>query len=163
MEPAVRPLQAALRLHTDLLLNCLEGLSDGDAQRRVSNRTNSIAFLAAHVTDSRHFLAGYVGCRVENPIVQCLGNVRSIDEMQSLPTLEKIRSAWRTVARRVEHHLLSMTADQLSAPSAQRFPIEGNTVLDGLAFLVHHESYHIGQMALLRKCLGHPAMTYPRR
>jgi uncharacterized damage-inducible protein DinB len=29
-----------------------------------------------------------------------------------------------------------------------------------LAFLVQHESYHIGQMALIRKYIGYPAMKY---
>jgi uncharacterized damage-inducible protein DinB len=29
-----------------------------------------------------------------------------------------------------------------------------------VAFLMHHEAYHIGQMAMLRKQLGRGAMKY---
>lgn len=162
MEPAVRPLHATLRMHSDLLLNCLDGLSDDEARRRISGRTNSVAFLAAHVTDARHFIAGYLGCHVENPLALWLDDVRSIDEMQRFPTLELIRSAWCTASVRLDDHLPQLTAEQISARSPQRFPLGGDTLLDGLAFLLHHESYHIGQMALLRKELGYPAMTYTR-
>jgi uncharacterized damage-inducible protein DinB len=29
-----------------------------------------------------------------------------------------------------------------------------------VAFLIQHESYHVGQMALIRKHYGYPAMKY---
>jgi uncharacterized damage-inducible protein DinB len=29
-----------------------------------------------------------------------------------------------------------------------------------VAFLVQHDSYHLGQVAFLRRQLGHPAMSY---
>ena len=57
MEPQVAPLHALLELNTDLLLNCLDGLSDEEARRRLEGGGNSVAFLAAHLTDTRHFLA----------------------------------------------------------------------------------------------------------
>jgi uncharacterized damage-inducible protein DinB len=31
-----------------------------------------------------------------------------------------------------------------------------------IAFLVQHDSYHLGQIAFLRKQLGKPAMSYAR-
>jgi hypothetical protein len=41
-----------------------------------------------------------------------------------------------------------------------RFPIGDATVLGLIAFMVQHDSYHIGQLALLRKHYGLPAMRY---
>jgi len=35
--------------------------------------------------------------------------------------------------------------------------------MGGIAFAVQHESYHLGQIALLRRALGHPPMSYRRR
>lgn len=49
---------------------------------------------------------------------------------------------------------------ELNAPSSQRFPVDLPTVHGGLGFLLQHESYHIGQLALLRKYFGYPAMRY---
>jgi hypothetical protein len=48
-----------------------------------------------------------------------------------------------------------------SAPeSPQRFPVDDPTFGAAIEFQLHHESYHIGQLALLRKYYGYPAMTY---
>ena len=70
MEPQVAPLRAILELNTDLLLNCLDGLSDEEARRRLEGGGNTIAFLAAHLTDTRHFLANRLGHPLANPLVQ---------------------------------------------------------------------------------------------
>jgi hypothetical protein len=72
MEPQVRPLAALYNLNTDLLLNCLEGLSDSEAQRRLEAGGNSITFLAEHLTDSRHFLVARLGHTLVNPIARYL-------------------------------------------------------------------------------------------
>jgi hypothetical protein len=53
MEPPVAPLAAIFQLNTDLLLNCLEEVSDAEAQRCLAAGGNSVAFLAAHLTDTR--------------------------------------------------------------------------------------------------------------
>jgi uncharacterized damage-inducible protein DinB len=43
-------------------------------------------------------------------------------------------------------------------------PLRGGPTLRGtIAFLMQHESPHVGQMALLRKRLGRPATAYTRR
>lgn len=33
-------------------------------------------------------------------------------------------------------------------------PVEDKTIMGGFAFLISHESYHVGQLGLLRKELG---------
>jgi len=45
---------------------------------------------------------------------------------------------------------------------AQRFPIDDSTSLGLITFLAQHEFYHIGQLAFLRRQLGHAAMSYGR-
>ena len=39
----------------------------------------------------------------------------------------------------------------------------GNSLEDILAFIVMHESYHIGQMSIMRKQLGYASMQLSRR
>jgi uncharacterized damage-inducible protein DinB len=54
-----------------------------------------------------------------------------------------------------------MTAADLDAPLTTQFPgAADQTVLSALTFLVQHDSYHVGQLALLRKYVGLPAMRY---
>ena len=53
----------------------------------------------------------------------------------------------------VDPALRAFVADEL-LPGVDR------TRLGALTFLVQHDSYHIGQLALLRKPAGLPAMSY---
>lgn len=152
-------LRALFRLNTRMYLNCLDGLTDAEARARPSADTNSIAFLALHLADSRYFLIGYLGCPGDNPLSE-YESATGIEDVESLPPLEELRAIWRDVANRVERCLGSLTAEALARPSPQSFPVEEPSVLGGIAFLAQHESYHIGQMGLLRKYAGKGAIGY---
>lgn len=160
MEPQIVPIHRLLRLNSRLFVNCLEGLDDEMARRRVSQRTNNVAFIASHVVDARYFLAGYLGVTVTNPFKELLGGLKSIAEFTEFPVIREILAAWHDVSGILEERLARLTAAELRAPSPQSFPIDDASVLGGLAFLIQHESYHLGQLGLLRKCLGLEAMSY---
>ena len=73
-----------------------------------------------------------------------------------------IRFAQRgpAVSSAIDARLEEITAEELSAPSERGFPGVERTRLGVLTFLVQHDSYHVGQLALLRKPAGLPAMSY---
>ena len=162
MEPQVAPLRTILELNTDLLLNCLDGLSDDEARRRLEGGGNTIAFLAAHLTDTRHFLATRLGHPLANPLSRYLAEASSIEDIVEWPTLTEQREWWRAVSRHLCEVLGRRTAEELSRPNVHRFPMGDATELGLIAFLVQHDSYHIGQMGFLRRQLGKPAMAYTR-
>jgi uncharacterized damage-inducible protein DinB len=150
MEPQVAPLHAILELNTDLLLNCLDGLSEEDALQQLEGGGNTLAFLAAHLTDTRHFLANRLGRSLANPLSRYLAQASSIEGIVEWPS----RHVCDVVAGR--------TAEELGRPDTHRFPLGDSTELGLIAFLVQHDSYHIGQMGFLRRQLGKPAMSYTR-
>jgi uncharacterized damage-inducible protein DinB len=162
MEPQVAPLRAILELNTDLLLNCLDGLSDEEARQRLEGGGNTIAFLAAHLTDTRHFLANRLGHPLANPLSRYLAEASSIEDIVEWPTLAEQREWWRAVSRHLCDVVGGRTAEELSRPNVHRFPMRDATELGLIAFLVQHDSYHIGQMGFLRRQLGKPAMAYAR-
>jgi uncharacterized damage-inducible protein DinB len=47
-----------------------------------------------------------------------------------------------------------------SLPSLAAMREAGSAVLGVLTFLAQHDSYHVGQLSLLRRQLGLPAMKY---
>lgn len=159
----VAPLLTALTLHTRLYANCLAGMSDEAASRRPSAQTNSAAFIAAHVADSRFFLAAVVGVTPTNPLADRLAGAASIGELASCPSVAESLAAGDIVSAPLVAQLARLDAATLDRPAPQRFPVDDRSVLGAIAFLAHHEAYHIGQLALLRKYAGLPAMSYAAR
>ena len=159
MHPSVTPLAAILRLNTELLLNCLDDLNDEAVGARPIARTNSIAFLVAHVINSRHFLAALLGSPLSDPVARILDGARSIDDVVALPSVADLRGYWEAVSAHLAALTERLDTPQLAA-AAQRFPGSDGTVLGALAFLVQHDTYHLGQIALLRRQGGFAAMSY---
>ena len=143
-----------------MLRRALEGVSADGALERPNERTNHMAFLAVHVLDARFFLLHYVGGSAENPFAELLDGASSIEEVSYFPGASEVLEAWESLEATLEERFGSLTDSELDAPSPQGFPIDDDSVLGGVAFLVQHDSYHVGQLAYVRKYLGHPAVGF---
>ena len=162
MESRLQPLAAIYELNTDLLGNCVEGLTDDDAGRRLAGGGNSIAFLVAHLTDARHFLAALLGAPLPNPVGDALADVQSIEEVETMPPLAELLAAWRTVSGHLAAVFARLTSAELDAQVRPSFPVGGDRAVDAVTFLAQHDSYHLGQIAFLRRQIGLRAMRYDR-
>ena len=159
MDPRVIALADVLRLNTKLFRNCLDGLTDEQAAVRPSETTNSAAFIAAHLTDSRYFILKVLGDPRPSPLGPYLDGAKGIDDVMQCPPLSETLAAWTAVSHAIRDRLAAITATELDTSVTMRLPAV-QTVLGVLTFLVQHDSYHLGQLALLRKYAGLPAMQY---
>ena len=69
------------------------------------------------------------------------------------PPIEEIRKAWADVSSLLPASLAAATPELLSKPADK--PSFDGTLGGFIAFLALHETYHVGQLAYLRKWLGH--------
>lgn len=160
MVAELAPFADVFRLNTTLFRNTLVGLDDTRASVRPNDRTNSVAFIAGHLVESRAWMARYLGLDVKAPFGGVLEHATSIDQIAKLPALTEIGGSWDQISGLVLERFPLLAGSDLAALTTQRFPGVPGTVLGGIAFLIQHESYHIGQLAWLRKYLGFPAMKY---
>ncbi|MBM4185976.1 MAG: DinB family protein [Gemmatimonadetes bacterium] len=147
-------------LNSALFRNCLVGLTEEQARTRPNGSTNSVAFVAGHLVESRAWTVRYLGGICASPFDGVLEHATSIEQVTTIPSLAAIESAWDRVTEAIEARRGTMGSEDWSARSSQRFPGVAETRLGGFGFLVHHEAYHLGQLALLRRFFGHPAMSY---
>jgi len=147
-------------MHTRLFRNCLDGLDEATARHRVNAQTNSAAFLAAHLVDARAWTARLLGLDIPEPFGGAIAYGTSIEDIPELPELGQVRDEWAVVSALLEARIAALTPEELAAPAGQRFPIGDPSLAGALAFLLHHEAYHIGQLALLRRVNGLPPMAY---
>jgi DinB family len=111
-------------------------------------------------TDLLLFLANRLGHPLANPLSRYLAAARGIEDIVEWPPEQ--REWWRAVSRHLCEVLAGRTAEQLRRPDGHRFPLGDSTETGLIAFLVQHDSYHIGQIGFLRRQLGRPAMSYTR-
>lgn len=160
MDIRIAPLAEILRLNTVLFRNCIDQLTDEQAAVRPTNGTNSAAFIAAHLASSRFYLLNTLGVQEPDPLAPYLDGRKGIDDIAQLPSLSEIDEAWTQGAHLLRDRLDALTAAEIDAPSSVAFPLANGTLLGTLTFLVQHDSYHLGQLSLLRKYCGLPAMRY---
>ena len=160
MDARIAPLAGILRINTRLFRNCLDDLTEEQGRLRPSETTNHATFVAAHLVESRYYILKILGAGIPCPLERYLGEWRGIDEITEWPTHKEIRAAWAEASAALETRLKNITAEALDAPSGTRMPIEDTSVLGLFAFMVQHDSYHVGQLSLLRKHVGLPAMSY---
>ena len=127
---------------------------------RPSGATNNAAFVAAHLASSRFFLLKALGVEAPDPLAPYLDGQKSLDDLETLPSLDEIHAAWTRGAHLLRDRLDRLTAADVDAPSTAKFPLANGTLLGTLTFLVQHDSYHLGQLSLLRKYCGLPAVRY---
>ena len=159
MDPRLESPRKALLLNTRLLRNCLAGVDDALARRRPNEHTNNLAFLAMHLVDVRAYATRYLGGDLVSPFHELLEPIKKIDDLKTYPDVGALLAAWAATEAPLFECLQELTPNDLEQEAEPKFPL-GATRLDGLTFLVEHESFHIGQMAILRRVHGLPAMSY---
>ncbi len=161
MHDRLVPMYEIFKLNSRLFLNCLDGWKEDQARWRPSRDTNSAAFIALHLVDSRHYLAKSLGIGMENPFAALLESAKTIDDVRTWPPLEEVRDAWKSVTGAMRERFKTLTAEDLAAKAEwAEMPVDDRTNVGTLIFMMQHESYHIGQLGLLRKQAGLPAMSY---
>ncbi len=160
MDSRIAPLAGILRLNGRLFGNCLDGISEAQCHERPSGSTNSAIFVAAHLAEARYWGLKILGAERANPLEKQLGQWKGIDEITDWPSLQAITSAWADASAALDQRMAAITPAELDAPSGSQMPLEDSSVLGMFAFMVQHDSYHVGQLSMLRKHAGLPAMSY---
>ena len=104
-------------------------------------------------------MSNLAGLSDEAPWQELFKRYSKIGRPEEYPDLQELIHAWDEIGRRVAERLPEMSEDELNARSPRRFSVADRSVREGLAFLLWHETYHIGQMGYLRKWLGYDSLV----
>lgn len=164
---AKQTLSQQFALHNRLFNNVLENIKDAQGSERLSEQVNHLQWIAGHLVNSRYNYTSMLGLELSFPYKEKYTdhtapppNNRALDKSIDYPSLSEIQKYWNELGNKFAEGVANLSEEQLSSPLPFRVPIGGNTMLDLFAFLATHESYHIGQMSIIRKYLGLSAMSY---
>ncbi|MEM7585093.1 MAG: DinB family protein [Acidobacteriota bacterium] len=158
MSPKIKTLVDTFDWNTRFVAVGLADLSNEDAGRRWRDgQGSSITYLTGHCMSSRVGLLKRFGETEDNPYGELFGAEAEVHEPGAYPAIDQLASEWNEVAERLSSTLASLTEEQVMAP-VKGFPIADPTARGALMFLAWHESYHVGQIGLMRTELGYPSM-----
>ena len=158
MESITAPLTLQFSLNHDLVLQALDGLTHEELWRAPTSRNNALLWVAGHVVQTRAFVAQLL----ERPIDTGWGSLfdrgAKVEDPSHYPTRDEVERVMGEVSAKLNAALAEATEEQLNRPASMEIP-GCRSLADELAFFSLHESYHVGQLAYIRKSLGHPAMV----
>jgi uncharacterized damage-inducible protein DinB len=103
------------------------------------------------------------GGKASHPLVEHLRSVETVESLPDPPGLDDLRSAWLSLSEELLRQIPALTQAKLRQVSPDAMPVADPSVLGALAFLLQHESYHVGQLAMLKKHLTGRSMRYSSR
>ena len=159
MSDLIVPVITQFRFNSSMLSIGLSDLTDDDAGWRLKGGDgSSISFLTGHITSSRYGLLKALGVAEENPNAELFGADVGSKEASAYPPIAELRASWDEVAGKLDSALAALTDEQVLAVDPGGFPTPDQTLRGRLSFMAWHESYHIGQIGILRTERGYPSM-----
>ena len=163
---SIQPVTKQFILQSRLFNNVLEGIEDRKGSDRLSEYVNHLQWIAGHLTNSRYHLGSAIGLNAHFPYAEAYTDLsqppphnRAIDPSVKYPSLTEIKKSWNEFAAGFAEKISALSSERLESETAAGVPT-GKTLSDLISFIASHESYHIGQMSIIRKSLGMPAMSY---
>ena len=155
------PIATIFAINDGFVLAALEGLTHDELWKALTDRNNALLWIAGHVVQTRALILQILGEPVDTGWGKLFDRGAS-DATEanaaSYPSRDDIERTMRTITPRLHAKLASLDDGYLAEPARMQVP-GTKTVADELAFFALHESYHVGQLACVRKGLGYPGMA----
>ena len=156
MSELIRPIAESLRV-TDFFMDLMTGdLSNEQAVQRVRDSEGpSISWLVGHLLNGRCEMLKLLDPEADNPFAAQFDRLVAATDGGDYPEIGDLVTTWREISERVFGRLQSVTDEQLVSPiSEMGSPHEEKNLLGVLAYVVWHETYHMGQIGAIRTRLG---------
>jgi uncharacterized damage-inducible protein DinB len=151
------PLAMIFSFNDDIVLRALEGLTPSQLWQRPTDRNNPMLWVAGHVVRTRAQVLQLLGEPAETGWGDVFDRGATIRDADRYPAGDEIERVMREVSPRLHSKLASLDDQSLARP-ASILPF-AKTLADEVAFFTLHDTYHVGQMAYIRKALGYPGLV----
>jgi uncharacterized damage-inducible protein DinB len=118
------------------------------------NDSNHLMWIAGHLVVHRALVPKMLGEEWSAPWEGLFTRGAKLAAPEEYPETAEIVRAWDEVSGKLSSSLGSASEEALAQPVPKGVTLDGK-ISGKIAFLSLHESYHMGQMAYLRKWLGH--------
>jgi hypothetical protein len=143
---------AQFELHTKWFLNELFNMTDEQSNMQAADNLNPTKWVAGHILNTRMTLLSLLtGTAMVQDFNKMFGKGASNTIDPSFPTIDKIKLKWCMVSSQLKECLKKISSEELMSPAPFQTAIPDRTLIGLITFMASHESYHIGQLSILKK------------
>lgn len=152
------PIALIFAFNDPFVQQALDGLTHEELWRPLTKSNNPLLWIAGHIVQTRAMVLQILGEQAETGWGTLFDRGARIGDPKEYPAGPEIARGMTEISLRLHDALAALKDDQLNRPGS--LPIPGlKTLADELAFFALHESYHVGQLAYVRKGLGYPGLA----
>lgn len=151
------PIAAIFRVNDDLIAKALEGLNAAELAQRLTDKNNPMLWIAGHVVETRVLVLRILGEQIDTPWGELFGRGATLQEGGRYPSVQEIKHVMQQINHKLYERLQALDDEHLAEPA--KGTESGQTLADQIALFSMHDSYHVGQMAYIRKALGYPQIV----
>jgi len=156
---SIKPVAFILANNDSLADRSFIGVKPEDLWKRPTPQNNSLLWIYAHMAAVRARMLNVLGDDYDPGLGDAFGRGAQVRDADTYPSREKIIEASREVNARLFAKLATVAEAELSREAKGPRPPSVQTVGKQLAFFAMHDSYHVGQLAYVRKALGLPGVV----
>jgi hypothetical protein len=156
---ALAPVSLIFKLNTGLMRSTLDGVAPEELWKRPTPLTNPLLWIFGHIVQTRATMLGLLGDPFDTGWADLFARGAALHDTSRYPSRSDIDEIHRRIVDLLKVKFDALTDADLAAPARDQQLPGAKTVGDQLGFLAFHESYHVGQLAYVRKALGHSAIA----
>jgi len=150
-------IEGMFKTNTGLVTKAAEGIPVEQWLRKPGDDSNHLLWVVGHLVVSRGYILKTLGAEWSLAWAPLFARGAKPGEDSAYPAAEEVMKAWSDVSGRLAAVLSEVPAEVLAKPRDK--PTFDGKVGGFIAFLAFHETYHVGQVAYLRKWLGHSQLV----
>src|SRR5215469_12015655 len=159
LSPRLEVASQSFNMNSSFLKQGIAGLTDEDWLKRPNDHSNHLLFIVGHMTWARAMVLARLGDKWTLPWMSLYARGAKCVDCPDSPSPQGVMEAWDESCGRLMQAMESATEELLNTPAAQPGPPSADGKLSGtINFMALHETYHVGQCAYVRACLGKPGV-----
>lgn len=159
MLPELQPTAAAFALNAWLLDSLVKDFDpeDWDLQDACGHGPK---WIVGHLATYRHRALALLGQAIAAPAWEAVfTRGRGTSDIPANLDVQEVISAFTAAQAALAGRWGALTAEDLVKPTGRRLPDGSEDVGGAIRFLAWHETYHLGQLGLLRRLAGKPGVA----
>lgn len=147
--------KSQFELQSSWFLNVLANISEDESNKQLADNLNPIKWVAGHILNTRMSLLSILSGKPQGQNYNKFFGKGSSNKLDStFPSMEEIKLKWNVVSVELTDCIRGLTEEKLLSPPPFQTAIPNDALQGLIAYMVIHESHHIGQLSILRKLMG---------